>query len=237
MELMYNRAVDPDDGREVAAHRALAGWTRVALLTALREASGPSDARELAGVTGLHVSTVRFHLEVLANAGLVLSEFEHRPQRGRPRQVWRAVATAGTEGGYRMLAEILSDYLETGLAEPGAVGIEIGEAWGARLARSHGDGAAPGLARLVSMLAELGFKPEVVEATAETEIRLHSCPFLTVATANPRLVCSAHLGLMRGALAEIGVPLVATQLDPLVEPSLCVAHLQKTAGAATRAER
>jgi len=239
MGLMYNRGMDPRDGREVAAHRALAGWTRVALLTALRGATGPLDARELAEATGLHVSTVRFHLEVLANAGLVLSEFEHRPRRGRPRQVWRAVgkATAGTEGGYRMLAEILSDYLETGPAEPGAVGMEIGEAWGTRLARSRDDDGAPGLARLVAMLAELGFSPEVVEATAETELRLHSCPFLAVATANPRLVCSAHLGLMRGALTEIGVPLVATQLDPLVEPSLCVAHLQKTSVGGSKAER
>jgi predicted ArsR family transcriptional regulator len=48
-----------------------------------------------------------------------------------------------------------------------------------------------------------------------------------VATENPRLVCSAHLGLLRGALSETGVPLIATELDPLVEPSLCVAHLRK----------
>lgn len=236
---MYNRGMDPREAADVAAHRALAGWTRVALLTSLREASGPLDARELAEATGLHATTVRFHLEVLAHAGLAASEFEHRPRRGRPRQVWRAVAkaTAGTEGGYRMLAEILSDYLETGQAEPGAVGMEIGEAWGIRLARSRGDDGALGLARLVAMLAELGFSPEVIEAAAETELRLHSCPFLAVATANPRLVCSAHLGLMRGALTEIGVPLVATQLDPLVEPSLCVAHLQKTSVASGKAER
>jgi predicted ArsR family transcriptional regulator len=239
MTLIYNRGMEPRGGSDARAHRALAGWTRVVLLTRLREAGPPLDARELAETTGLHVSTVRFHLEVLAGAGMVASEFEHRPQRGRPRQVWRAVAQSavGPEGGYRMLAEILSDYLEAGPAEPGAVGMEIGEAWGTRLARSRGDGGAPRLARLVAMLAELGFSPEVVEATAETELRLHSCPFLAVATANPRLVCSAHLGLMRGALTEIGIPLVATQLDPLVEPSLCVAHLQKTSPAGRTAER
>lgn len=220
--------MDPSNGGEVAAHRALAGWTRVALLTCLRKATKPLDARELAEVTGLHASTVRFHLEVLAEAGLAASEFEHRPQRGRPRQVWRAVApvTAGPEGGYRMLAEILAGYLEKNAADPSAVGVELGEAWGARMARSRGADEAAGLSQLVVMLAELGFSPEVVEGTAETEVRLHSCPFLAVATANPELVCSAHLGLLRGALTEIGVPLTATKLDPLVEPSLCIAHLQ-----------
>lgn len=229
MTLMYNRGMEPRGGSDARAHRALAGWTRVVLLTRLRGAGRPLDARELAETTGLHVSTVRFHLEVLARAGMVASEFEHRPQRGRPRQVWRAVAQSvvGPEGGYRMLAEVLAGYLETSTAKPGAVGEEIGEAWGMRLARSRGDDEAPGLARLVRIMSELGFSPEVVEGTSETELRLHSCPFLAVATENPRLVCSAHLGLLRGALAETGVPLIATQLDPLVEPSLCVAHLRK----------
>lgn len=231
--VVYNVQMDQQGLQSLAAHRALAGWTRVTLLTWLREAGRPLDARELAKATGLHVNTVRFHLEVLAGAGMVAAEFEHRPQRGRPRQVWRAVAqgAAGSEAGYRVLAEVLAGYLEASAAEPRAVGEEIGEAWGTRLARSRGDDEAPGLVRLVRMLADLGFSPEVVEGTMETELHLHSCPFLAVATENPRLVCSVHLGMLRGALVEIGVPLIATELDPLVEPALCVAHLRE-AGAA-----
>jgi hypothetical protein len=34
-----------------------------------------------------------------------------------------------------------------------------------------------------------------------------------------------HLGLLEGALDALGGPLTAERLDPLVEPSLCVAHL------------
>jgi hypothetical protein len=33
-----------------------------------------------------------------------------------------------------------------------------------------------------------------------------------------------HLGLIRGALAEMGAPVEGTRLDRFVEPSLCVAH-------------
>ncbi|MGH7666810.1 MAG: helix-turn-helix transcriptional regulator [Candidatus Dormibacteria bacterium] len=217
------------DETSVEAHRALAGWTRVALLTCLRQADGPLDARELAQAVGLHVSTVRFHLGVLAEAGLVLAEFERRPRRGRPRQVWRSATelAVGPEGGYRMLAEVLAGYLESSSTEPRRRGDEIGRVWGAQLARARGDQEEPGVTSLVSILGDLGFSPEVVETTSETEIHLHSCPFLAVATENPELVCSVHLGLLRGALAETGASMVANELEPLVEPSLCIARLQQ----------
>lgn len=209
------------------AHRALAGWTRVALLTSLRESAVPLDVRELAQGTGVHVNTVRFHLEVLAKAGLVSSEFEHRPRRGRPRQVWRATATVtrGPEEGYRMLAEVLAGYLQANVPDPGKLGIEIGALWGNQLAQAPVESPRHGLDRVVDMLAKLGFSPEQVDTPDEIQLQLHSCPFLEVARGNSQLVCSAHLGMLRGALAEAGVPLTATSLNPLVEPSLCIAHL------------
>ncbi|MGH7610158.1 MAG: helix-turn-helix transcriptional regulator [Candidatus Dormibacteria bacterium] len=216
------------DKTSVEAHRALAGWTRVTLLTSLREAEHPLDAGELAKAVGLHVSTVRFHMRVLAEAGLAVAEFERRPRRGRPRQVWRSVAepAVGPDGAYRMLAEVLAGYLESSSPEPRTLGDQIGRGWGARLARAREAQVGPGVASLVSMLSDLGFSPEVVETKSATDIHLHSCPFLAVAAENPKLVCSAHLGLLRGALAETGLPMVATGLEPLVEPSLCIAHLQ-----------
>ena len=209
------------------AHRALAGWTRVALLTSLRESAVPLDVRELAQGTGVHVNTVRFHLEVLAKAGLVSSQFEHRPRRGRPRQVWRATATVtpGPEEGYRMLADVLAGYLQATVPDPGKLGLEIGALWGTQLANAPVESPRQGLDRVVDMLARLGFSPEQVDTPDEIQLKLHSCPFLEVARGNSQLVCSAHLGLLRGALAEAGVPLTAKTLNPLVEPALCIAHL------------
>ncbi len=218
----------PNQAEEaMEAHRALAGWTRVAMLTSLRESAVPLDVRELAKGTGVHVNTVRFHLEVLAKAGLVSSEFEHRPRRGRPRQVWRATATVtpGPEEGYRILAEVLAAYLQANVKDPGELGLEIGTAWGTQLANTPMENQGQGLDRVVYMLAKLGFSPEQVATPDEIQLQLHSCPFLEVARGNSQLVCSAHLGLLRGALAEAGVPLTAKSLNPLVEPSLCIAHL------------
>jgi len=39
------------------------------------------------------------------------------------------------------------------------------------------------------------------------------------------VICSLHLGLMRGALERMRAPVTADRLDPFVEPSLCVARL------------
>ena len=38
-----------------------------------------------------------------------------------------------------------------------------------------------------------------------------------------------HLGMLRGALSEMGAPLEAMRLEPFVESTLCVAHLRERA--------
>lgn len=39
------------------------------------------------------------------------------------------------------------------------------------------------------------------------------------------LVCPLHLGLMQGALTELGAPVTPASLHPFAEPSACVARL------------
>ena len=207
------------------AHRALSDWTRVALLEELRGAPAPLDAQELADRVGIHVNTVRFHLEVLARAGLAGSEIERRLRRGRPRRIWHAVVDAGPEAGYRMLAEVLSGYLSSSSPNAALTGLRIGGQWGTELAHAAGPEGGGGLPQVLWMLAELGFSPELAEVEGRARINLHRCPFLEVAAGNRQLICSAHLGLLRGALAEVGAGVTVSELDPLVEPNLCVAHL------------
>jgi predicted ArsR family transcriptional regulator len=59
-------------------------------------------------------------------------------------------------------------------------------------------------------------------------IPLRHCAFREVAERHGEVVCSLHLGLMRGVLAESRAPLVAERLDPFVDTSLCLAHLSPT---------
>jgi predicted ArsR family transcriptional regulator len=54
---------------------------------------------------------------------------------------------------------------------------------------------------------------------------MRRCPFAEVASAYEQVVCQVHLGLVRGALEEVGVSVAADWLKPHLEPHLCVAHL------------
>ena len=54
---------------------------------------------------------------------------------------------------------------------------------------------------------------------------MRPCPFLELAREHQDVICPIHLGLMRGALAELGARTRATKLEPFVRPDLCVARL------------
>ena len=74
-------------------HRALSDPSRARILAELAD-RGPLDAREVAERVGLHVNTVRVHLNGLVEAGLVSSETLPPQGRGRPRVAYSATAAA-----------------------------------------------------------------------------------------------------------------------------------------------
>ena len=123
-----------DEERVRRRYRALADPSRARILAALVDV-GPLDTRELSERVGLHVNTVRVHLGVLADGGLVAAEALPPQGRGRPRLAYRAVDESPDDGGrhYRLLAEILA----TLVARDGGEATErldaIGEAWGRHL--------------------------------------------------------------------------------------------------------
>jgi len=73
--------------------------------------------------------------------------------------------------------------------------------------------------------AALGFAPEEGRHEKRIVIRLHDCPFRDVARNRGDVVCSVHLGILRGMAEELGGWLSVDDLRPFVEPSLCVANL------------
>ena len=87
--------------------------------------------------------------------------------------------------------------------------------------------AAEAIAKLTAIMEELGFAPQAEAADHEGQyrLRLRQCPFREVAEHHRDVICSLHLGLMRGALDRMRAPVTADRLDPFVEPSLCVARL------------
>lgn len=213
---------------EQQRHRVLAGMSRSRLLAVLRRAGGPLGVRELAAAVGLHPNTAREHLDQLVEAGLVTRQRAAPAGRGRPGLRYAAErSSAGDDpDAYRVLAGVLASELARRDDAVDAA-LNAGERWGERTtgrAETAG-GVGEAVDRLVEILDELGFAPEAGPAPA-TSIELHRCPFGSLAHEQGDVVCNVHLGLMRGALRELGAPLDAVSLEPFVAPDLCVAHLE-----------
>lgn len=215
------------------------GESRARVLEALQTAAHPLGVDEIAAAVGLHPNTTRFHLDGLVEQGLIERASEPRETRGRPRALYTAVPGAARAGrrSYQLLAQILTSYLAS-TRHPDQAASTAGEAWGHFLAERPAPfgrvKATEATERLVAVLDRIGFAPESSTAGGRRKILLRHCPFREAAEEHGEVVCSVHLGLMRGVLAQLDAPLDAARLDRFVEPNLCIAHLAATARPRTR---
>lgn len=220
-------------------YRALGDPSRARIIEELRVAAEPPDATELSERVGLHANTVRSHLRVLVEAGLVTARAQRLPGPGRPRLVFVAVPEGEPPtpepAGYRLLAEILASYLAASGEDSSARAEEAGRAWGHYLVdrrpRSLPEEGGE-LEPVMSLLDEFGFEPRLEPADHGHTVLMQHCPFGEVADSYRRIVCSVHLGLIQGALSGLGGNLEADELKPFVKPGVCMAHLERVVPAA-----
>jgi predicted ArsR family transcriptional regulator len=225
----HERSEDPDRRR----HQALGVASRARILQALRASAAGLDARQAATRVSVHPNTARWHLERLVDAGLATRANEARARPGRPRVVFKATQPdeKTSLGGYGLLAEMLLAYLVQAAGAPADAAVRLGGAWGSYLVT---DRPSPletvpvkeALDRLLALLSGLGFDPEAAASAGGSSILLHRCPFRELAEKRSDVVCSIHLGLMRGVMAELRAPVEILALHPFVEPSLCRAELE-----------
>ncbi len=179
----------------------------------------------------MHLNTVRSHLRVLAEAGLVSARRERRTRPGRPRVLYEAAAEppdARALASYRLLAQILASSLGSE-RDPSARAEEAGQAWGAHLVQKPSPFTSISkeetIDEVVRLHEQYGFRPELRQAKSGQELVLKRCPFQELATTYQAVVCPLHLGLIRGALAELAIGVEADSLEPFAEPGACVGHL------------
>lgn len=177
------------------------------LLRVLREAGSPPTAHELAAGLGVHVTTIRFHLDALERAGLVVRGRRPAQGRGRPALTYRARGLDASQVDRRMISA-LAEALD-GRGDPSASAVAAGRHW-ARDLEPHVEGE--GRDALGQVLDLVGFAPE---PTAEGFV-LHACPFLDAARRHRDVVCGVHLGLLQGTSAHADV-----ELMPLVDGQHC----------------
>lgn len=220
------------------AHHVLASMSRVAVLEILRQAGRALGVQELADRMGLHPNTIRAHLELLVEYGHVIEVPDEERRPGRPRRLYLAAPTpespAAAESpqrNFRLLADILARYLQAA-DDPRGAAIEAGRLFGAQLVEpgppddsedSENGRERPTVERVLELLDDIGFQPEL--ADNGSAILLRNCPFHEMARDQPDIVCNIHLGLLRGALEQLGAPAAATRLVPFVTPALCVIEL------------
>ena len=132
---------------------------------------------------------------------------------------------------YAGLATALAMQLARTSAHPRDDAIEAGRVWGEQLAGEHTAPSSPAGARreVVDLLTGLGFDP-TTDSRVRT-VRLRQCPLIAAAREEPEVVCSVHLGIVRGALDAWNTRSDETSLVPFAEPGACLLHL---AGATAR---
>lgn len=187
--------------------KALGDETRYEMYRELGASTAPLSAQDLSERLGLHVNTVRLHLERLREAGLVEVEAQHRGTVGRPQH--RYSLAAGAPGlGFDPPSHVLLAGLLATLAEGAGAHADdaarVGHAWGVEAGKRTRTRSC--LRALSAELTRLGFEPAVTEAEAEAEARIDflHCPFRELAEAYPELVCNLHRGLCEGLVDQVG---------------------------------
>jgi predicted ArsR family transcriptional regulator len=211
---------------DITLHRALADERRREIVEELGASQSGCDVIELSGRLGLHPNTIRWHLGILGDAGIVDSHPVVRSTPGRPRIVYTLRREAVDDGreAYRLLATILAGTVAAG---PGAAARveEAGRAGGRCLVSRPSPGTAlreeEAVEAIVKLLDEQGFAPDA----EGRELRMRRCPFHDLAEQYPDVVCAAHRGLISGALTGLGSGLEVADLQVFVEPDLCIARL------------
>jgi predicted ArsR family transcriptional regulator len=226
---------------------------REQVLRMVREHEGAVDAAELAGRMGLHVTTVRFHLDALCDRGAITRTRIRRTGVGRPRTGYVAVQD---RLDYQSFAELLALELGHTVGTRRRRAERVGRRWAGRIAAASPRKPAathdvPDVARKpteiidhhAAMTAEIfermGFAPELTPpkepapGNRQRNIRLHGCPVRDLARAHPEVGCAIHLGLLQGLLTNEATaegktaPSLAlrAELEPFVEPELCIVRV------------
>lgn len=216
----------------VSAVAALDEPTRRRLYDFVVRQPGPVSRDEAAADVGLPRTTAAFHLDKLADEGLLEVVHERRsgrsgPGAGRPSKLYRRstrqIDLSLPDRRYELAGQLLAAAIQEadGSGEsPRTVlgrrarelGQEIGET-----AREPGEDSHTAVLRT---LDSHGFEPRA----AETAIVLGNCPFHSLAKRHTDLVCGMNVCLIGGVLDGLAVTDMTATLHP--EPDHCCVRVE-----------
>lgn len=184
---------------------------------------------EAARQVGVSRSLAAFHLDRLAEAGLLETEYARLsgrtgPGAGRPSKLYRRSARefdgSVPPRDYEVPARLLADVMtgpdpspEAAMERARKEGLKLG-AMVRRLEPARSRKRL--LAALRAVLSERGFDPRPV---GNRELRLGNCPFHTLAQEYTGLMCGMNHAMLNGVAEGLGVPGMEAVLDP--QPGSC----------------
>ena len=179
---------------------ALDDPVRRALLDLVSRSDTAVSRDKAAETLGLTRRAAAFHLDRLADEGLLTVEFRRLtgrsgPGAGRPSKLYRRaadeVAVTIPERRYDLAGELLAAAVEasTRSGEPARDALM-------RLATDAGRGMGAASGALVNVLEDNGFEPR---PDGDGGIVLGNCPFHRLAQRHTDIVCHLNLELLRGA--------------------------------------
>lgn len=206
--------------------KALGDNTRYAIYLELARAPSPLSTADVADRLGLHVNTVRPHLERMREVGLLEIEAVASGGVGRPQHRYSLAEDAPSLGlepsPWPTMARVLLEAAAVGgLGGAELAGAGRGEGHAAAQRRSVD---ADVVVALEAEQARLGFDPAVVLDDDGATMAFTHCPFRALADEHPDLVCSLHGGLVDGFVAAFEGARV-TRFHPLADRTPCQVEL------------
>ena len=203
----------------IAGIAALDQPLRRNLYRLLSDRDGWTTRDEAADALGVARSVAAFHLDKLADAGVVDVTYQRTtgrtgPGAGRPSKLYRPrddeVSASVPERRYDLAGSLLATAIDeasrTGAPTADALsatahgaGRELGERM--RAAARSPEGGDERRHAVVDVLAQHGYEPELAE---HDEIALANCPFHRLAQEHRTLVCGMNLDFVSGLLDGTG---------------------------------
>jgi predicted ArsR family transcriptional regulator len=180
---------------------------------------GGVSRSEAAAAVGIQRTLAAFHLDRLAEAGLVDVTFgrlagQAGPGAGRPAKLYRRAAAEHQVSvpprDYRAAAELLAEVVDITGAEPQLQRSAKSRGAAAGRAARWQAPAEPPDDLVAAVLTAHGYQPYRDGA----DIRLRNCPFHVLASRYPPLICGMNLALLEGLLEGAAVTTLEATLDP-----------------------
>ena len=191
--------------------------------------SEPVGRDEAAAAVGIGRALAVYHLDKLAESGLLTASYRRPPGRrgpgaGRPAKVYArssgefmvTVPPREYELAARLLVHaVAADRSGQAQAALHAAARQLGAGLGERYraGRTQGDGLR---LALESALSEHGFEPRQDD---HGTVRMRNCPFRRLAELQAEVVCHMNLALLQGLVAGLGAEKLSPVHDP--QPGYC----------------